>query len=61
MTIKPKTSGHAEVNGFRLYHEVYGAGKLLILPHGGLMTISEMAPLAKWQSDRRPLPTHSSH
>jgi len=26
MTDKPKKSGYADVNGFRLYHEVYGAG-----------------------------------
>ena len=24
MTIKPRKSGHANVNGFELYHEVYG-------------------------------------
>src|SRR5687768_4117253 len=45
------SSGHAEVNGIRLYHEVYGQGEPLVLLHGGLMTIGEMStllePLAK--------------
>jgi pimeloyl-ACP methyl ester carboxylesterase len=47
MTIKPSKSGYANVNGVRLYHEVYGAGEPLVLLHGGLMTIPEMAPLVQ--------------
>jgi len=51
MTLKPSKSGHADVNGISLYHEVYGAGEPLVLLHGGLMTIPEMAailePLAR--------------
>jgi pimeloyl-ACP methyl ester carboxylesterase len=46
-----KTSGYAEVNGIKLYHEIYGEGEPLVLLHGGLMTIGEMStllePLAK--------------
>jgi pimeloyl-ACP methyl ester carboxylesterase len=45
MTIKPKKSGHANVNGFELYHEVYGTEKPLVLLHGGMMMIPETAPL----------------
>src|SRR5437773_11256826 len=45
------SSGYADVNGIRLYHEIYGRGEPLVLLHGGLMTIGEMLtlvePLAK--------------
>src|SRR5438105_5244633 len=47
----PVSSGHADVNGIKLYHEIYGQGEPLVLLHGGLMTIGEMStllePLAK--------------
>ena len=51
---KPTTGGYADVNGIRLYHEIYGRGEPLVLIHGGLTTISQMQgwvqPLAKrWQ------------
>lgn len=50
-TKTPVSSGYAEVNGIRLYHEVYGEGEPLVLLAGGLMTIGEMStllePLAK--------------
>jgi len=39
---KPVSSGHAEVNGISLYHEIYGEGEPLVLIHGGLTTITEM-------------------
>jgi pimeloyl-ACP methyl ester carboxylesterase len=49
--MKPTSTGYAEVNGIRLYHEVYGQGEPLVLIHGGLTTIGEMSgwvqPLAK--------------
>ena len=45
------SSGYAEVNGIRLYLEIFGQGRPLVLLHGGLMTIGEMStllePLAK--------------
>ena len=52
--MKPTSSGHADVNGIKLYHEIYGQGEPLMLIHGGLTTIGEMQgwvqPLAKtWQ------------
>lgn len=49
--MKPANSGYADVNGIRLYHEIYGQGEPLVLIHGGLTTIGEMQgwvqPLAK--------------
>ena len=45
------SSGYADVNGIKLYHEIYGQGDPLVLIHGGLTTIVEMQgwvqPLAK--------------
>ncbi|XHR96692.1 alpha/beta fold hydrolase [Mucilaginibacter sp. UC70_90] len=37
--IKPSNSGYAPVNGIKVYYEVYGEGKPLILLHGAFMTI----------------------
>jgi len=37
--IKPAASGYAPVNGIKVYYEVYGNGKPLILLHGAFMTI----------------------
>jgi pimeloyl-ACP methyl ester carboxylesterase len=49
--MKPTSRGYADVNGIRLYHEIYGQGEPLVLIHGGLTTIGEMEgwvqPLAK--------------
>jgi pimeloyl-ACP methyl ester carboxylesterase len=42
MTMKPTSAGYADVNGLRLYHEIYGQGEPLVLIHGGLTTIGEM-------------------
>src|ERR1019366_307660 len=51
MPLTPVSSGYADVNGIKLYHEVYGEGEPLVLLPGGLMTIGEMStllePLAK--------------
>ncbi len=40
--MKPTRSGYADVNGIKLYHEIYGAGEPLVLIHGGLTTIGQM-------------------
>ena len=36
---KPISSGYAPVNGIKVYYEVYGEGKPIILLHGAYMTI----------------------
>jgi pimeloyl-ACP methyl ester carboxylesterase len=36
---KPNKSGYAPVNGIKLYYEVYGEGKAIVLLHGAFMTI----------------------
>jgi pimeloyl-ACP methyl ester carboxylesterase len=40
--MNPASSGYADVNGIRLYHEIYGRGEPLVLIHGGLTTIGQM-------------------
>src|SRR5687767_11521031 len=37
--VKPASSGYAPVNGLKLYYEVYGAGRPLVLLHGAFNTI----------------------
>src|SRR5262245_19739671 len=37
--IKPVKSGYAPVNGSKVYYEIYGEGKPLVLLHGAFMTI----------------------
>jgi pimeloyl-ACP methyl ester carboxylesterase len=37
-TASPVTSNYADVNGLRLYYEIHGSGKPLILLHGGYGT-----------------------
>ncbi|MGI9583383.1 alpha/beta fold hydrolase [Chryseobacterium sp. RRHN12] len=37
--VKPSESGYAPVNGLKVYYEVYGDGKPLVLLHGAFMTI----------------------
>jgi pimeloyl-ACP methyl ester carboxylesterase len=50
-TAQPRSAGFIEVNGIRLWHEIYGEGEPLVLIPGGLTTIPEMmtmiAPLSK--------------
>lgn len=36
---KPAESGYAAVNGIKVYYEVYGQGKPIVLLHGAFMTI----------------------
>lgn len=37
--IKPTESGYADVNGLKMYYEVYGQGKPIVLLHGSFMSI----------------------
>ena len=37
--VKPSSSGYAPVNGIKVYYEVYGEGKPLVLLHGAFFTI----------------------
>jgi pimeloyl-ACP methyl ester carboxylesterase len=37
--IKPSNSGYAPVNGIKVYYEIYGEGKPLVLLHGAFYTI----------------------
>ncbi|UOE49212.1 alpha/beta hydrolase [Mucilaginibacter sp. SMC90] len=37
--IKPSASGYAPVNGLKVYYEVYGEGRPVVLLHGAFMTI----------------------
>ncbi|HET9135676.1 MAG TPA: alpha/beta hydrolase [Candidatus Kapabacteria bacterium] len=41
---KPK-SGYVDVNGLKLYYEIHGEGKPLVLIHGGLMAIEGFGPV----------------
>lgn len=36
---KPAESGYADVNGLKMYYEVYGQGKPIVLLHGSFMNI----------------------
>lgn len=38
-SIKPAKNGYANVNGLKMYYEVYGEGKPIILLHGSYMNI----------------------
>ena len=40
--MKPVSSGYADLNGIKLYHEIYSEGEPLLLIHGGLTTIDEI-------------------
>ncbi len=37
--VKPAETGYADVNGLKMYYEVYGSGKPLVLLHGSFMNI----------------------
>lgn len=39
LPVKPAESGYAAVNGLKMYYEVYGKGKPIVLLHGSFMTI----------------------
>lgn len=38
--IKPSNSGYAAVNGTKVYYEVYGEGRPIVLLHGAFLTIN---------------------
>lgn len=38
-SLKPAESGYADVNGLKMYYEVYGNGKPIVLLHGAYMSI----------------------
>lgn len=38
-SIKPNETGYADVNGLKMYYEVYGKGEPIVLLHGSYMTI----------------------
>lgn len=40
----PTQSGHADVNGVKIWYQTYGEGKPLILLHGGLGTVEMFGP-----------------
>src|SRR6185503_18794988 len=37
--VKPAAGGYAPVNGIKVYYEVYGEGRPVVLLHGAFMTI----------------------
>jgi pimeloyl-ACP methyl ester carboxylesterase len=41
----PVETGYAPLNGLRMYYEIYGEGRPLILLHGAYMTIDTMGPI----------------
>lgn len=42
--LEPTTQGFLEVNGTRIWHEIYGRGEPVVMLHGGFMTNVEMQP-----------------
>src|ERR1700720_206390 len=53
-TTKAKGAGHyAEVNGISLYYETHGAGRPLILLHGGLGSGEMFGPILPALTERR--------
>ena len=41
----PVQTGYAPVNGLRMYYEIYGEGRPLLLLHGAYMTIDTLGPI----------------
>ncbi|WP_353719063.1 alpha/beta hydrolase [Dyadobacter sp. 676] len=51
---KPSESGYADVNGLKMYYEVYGQGKPLVLLHGSFMNIpTNWAHIIPMLADRK--------
>lgn len=52
--VKPSKSGYADVNGLKMYYEVYGKGKPLVLLHGSFMNIpSNWSAIIPMLADRQ--------
>ena len=52
--VKPSKSGYAEVNGLKMYYEVYGKGKPVVLLHGSFMNIrSNWSQIIPMLADRQ--------
>jgi len=47
------TSGYAEVNGLRMYYEVHGTGRPLVLLHSAYMTIDTIGPILPGLAETR--------
>jgi pimeloyl-ACP methyl ester carboxylesterase len=45
MTKTAAKTGYASVNGLKMYYEIHGAGRPLVLLHGGFMTIDAMGSI----------------
>ncbi len=48
---------YAQVNGINLYHEIYGAGRSMILLHGGLMSGEMFGPILPALAERHQVVT----
>ena len=49
-----RTRAFADINGLRLYYEIHGRGRPVVLLHGGLLTIDFMfGPLLPTLAARR--------
>jgi pimeloyl-ACP methyl ester carboxylesterase len=45
--------GYAEVNGLRMYYEIYGTGRPLVVLHGAYMTIETMGEIVPSLAETR--------
>jgi len=45
MPVRDGQTGHAPVNGLRMYYEIHGDGRPLLLLHGAYMTIDLLGPI----------------
>src|SRR5690348_3579237 len=51
-TDKKGTGQYANINGLNLYYEIHGAGRPLILLHGGLMSNETFGPVLPMLAER---------
>jgi hypothetical protein len=58
-TFQSAHSGYADINGMAMYHEVTGAGRPLVLLHGGMLTIELCSVIAGARLAVLPDTTHS--